>query len=170
MKIKKFMIGIAVFICIVLGILYTLYRIPREFFREFDGIYYKLGDSSVSKEVTVGFYGYFTNGLWQEDKFEGTIKIGDKLMPRVKLSLSKGKSDIIYYYDEETGDYKAYGTIYTDNLEERLTICVLTENENGSGSWNGSDGYMISAPAADREEALKLSNRLMSGILLKPLE
>ncbi|MNG29314.1 hypothetical protein D3C84_1147240 [compost metagenome] len=37
-----------------------------------------------------------------------------------------------------------------------------------SKGWNGEDGFMISAPAKDREEALAVSNELMRKYMKQP--
>ncbi|MDQ0252686.1 Asp-tRNA(Asn)/Glu-tRNA(Gln) amidotransferase A subunit family amidase [Evansella vedderi] len=57
-----------------------------------------------------------------------------------------------------------YGFIYGGENFSELTIGVH-EQKNGGSGWNSADGMMISAPAGDRKEGLKLSNQLMGNVI-----
>ncbi len=169
---KKYVIRTVIIVILLLGIAYFLYRIPREFHKEYQGVYYQIGNPDLSEMVTIRFDGYLTRGLWQEDSFEGTIKVGDQELTRVNLNLYKDSGAVISYIDNRIQDINTYGTLYTKDIREGFTICILQEDENNPGhrSWSGEDGYMISAPAGNRSEALELSNRLMEKILLEDFE
>lgn len=58
-----------------------------------------------------------------------------------------------------------YGTIYIDKDMNKFTILRFSEEtasykgEKNVG-WSGENGIVISAPAATREEAVKLSNEI----------
>jgi hypothetical protein len=54
-----------------------------------------------------------------------------------------------------------YGRLYIDDEFEELTIELYSEEPNNKG-FNSFDGFMISAPAMNREEALLISKKFVS--------
>ncbi len=160
---KKYIIRAIIIVIIILGTAYFLYRIPKEFQKEYQGVYYQLGNPEFSEKVSVSFDGYLTRGLWQMDTFEGNIRIGDQEMTYVKLSMFEDRGAYICYLDKGTHDFNSYGTLYTTDIKKGFTIGINKKDENNPGysSWSGEDGYMISAPASNRSEALELANRMM---------
>lgn len=169
---KKYVIRAIIIVIIILGLACFFYRIPKEFRKEYQGVYYQLGNPEFSEKVKVSFDGYLTRGLWQMDDFEGSIRIGDRELTMVRLRLSDDYSAAISYTNKETHDVETCGTLYTKDIKKGFTICVFKKDENNPGhsSWYGQDGYMISAPASNRSEALELSNRLMEKSLLEDLK
>ena len=74
---------------------------------------------------------------------------------------------MVSYRDyQENGTLHTYGEIFIGKKLEDLTICVRDEQND----WNSKDGFMVSAPAKNREEALEISNRLMNSIFAKKYE
>lgn len=170
-KIKKNLVRAAIIVPFLLGVVYLYYRTPKFVRLEHQGIYYQLGNPDMAEEVTVIFDGNLTRGLWLEDAFEGTITIGDKVLKQVNMRLPKSSQSPIVYFDDETKDYVTYGSLYSKDIKKDFTISVFQyDEEEDSDGWSSADGYMISAPAKDRKEALELSNRLMEKELIKELE
>ncbi len=162
MKLKKYVIRTIFLLPILLGVIYFWYRVPWGFHKEFEGIYYKPGDPSFSEKVTILFDGYLQRGIWQDDKFEGTLRIGDQDMLG-KLEIPDDEAAYLMYR-ENYYTFDSYGTMYTKDIKKGFTILVYKQdetNQNHSG-WTVEDGYVISAPADNRSEALKLSRDLAS--------
>ncbi|GMK37096.1 hypothetical protein PCCS19_01490 [Paenibacillus sp. CCS19] len=64
------------------------------------------------------------------------------------------------------------GELYANNDFSQITLTLYDHQEDGSSSWGGDDGLMLSAPAKDRTEAIRLANKLMAHRLegLQPLK
>lgn len=156
---KKYMIRALVLLPILLGVIYFWYRVPWGFHKELEGIYYKPGDPDFSEKIAIRFDGYLRRGVWQDDKFEGTMRIGEKDM-NIILSIPDDQTAYIMYRDNDT--FELYGAMYTKDIKKSFTISVYQQDEanKNMSSWNVETGYMISAPADNRSEALKLSKRL----------
>ena len=147
------------------------YRTPKLVKVEYQGIYYQLGNQNTEEEIPVIFDGYLTRGLWLEDSFQGTITVGEEILNKVDIRLPKDSPSVIIYYDEATKDYVSYGSLYTRDIKKSLTINIFQyDKSTDSDGWSSADGYMLSAPAEDRREALELSNQLMKGHLIKELK
>lgn len=170
-EIKKYFVRAAILLPFLLGVVYLYYRTPKLVKVEYQGIYYQLGNPDMAEKIPVVFDGYLTRGLWLEDSFRGTITIGDEILNKVDIRLPKDGPSVIMDYDEATGEYVSYGSIYTKDMKKSFTISVFQyDKATDSDGWSSADGAMISAPAQDRKEALELSNQLMKGDLIKELE
>lgn len=152
--------GIA--LIIIIGYLYYTY--PRVFQREYTGIQYRLGDNNFTEEITVMFDGYLIKSFIKGDTFQGKIKVGDQELGKNNFTLDEFGRGIISKADHSFGD------VYFDNREEKLSICILEEDDKEKGlHWRQSDGLIIAAPASNRTEALEVSNELMKDVLLHEL-
>lgn len=170
-EIKKYLIRAAILLPFLIGVGYLYYRTPKLVKIEYQGIYYQLGNPEMTEEIPVVFDGYLTRGLWLEDSFQGMITIGEATLNKVDIRLPKDGPSVILYYDDATKDYVTYGALYTKDIKKSFTIIVHQyDKETDSDSWSSADGYMISAPAQDRTEALELSNQLMKDVLVKELK
>lgn len=152
---------VIVMIILILG-LYVYYTYPRRFEKEHVGIEYRFGDNEYQKEVSIKIDGWYTKKIFSSDIFQGSIMIDNLKLSKVKLKL---KERILGFcgINEDVNEPVTYGTLYPGDKFEELTICVYEPRENTSGKhWSGSDGLMISAPAVDRNEALKLSQKLIN--------
>lgn len=161
-KFKKIFCLAVVTLLITLSIIYIY---PRKLNREFSGMMYRIGNSNYMENIKVIIDGYYSKG----DKFEGTIIIGEKHLTKLNMRFDRFCGGFILYYDEAIGEYISYGNIFTRNKMNEFTICVLEENNTGSGgkTWSRGDGLMISVPAGSRDEAVTLSNSLMKEVLDK---
>ena len=151
----------------LLIVLFIVYFLPRKLNKVYNGVRYRLGNSEEVEDVELSIDGYLSKGLFKGDKFEGTITIGDEKLSKLDMRFDKRGTTVLFYYDDSSGDYAAYGTIFTNDLKKEFTITILEkDNQEGQKLWSGKDGLMISAPANNREEALALSNKLMDEVLI----
>jgi hypothetical protein len=149
----------------------VIYIYPKKFIKEYSGVIYRLGDSSYSEKIKISFDGYLSKRLFKGDKYQGTINIGDKKLPMIKMEFSikdspftKDSADVMYY-DADLGEYKTYGNMISSDIEDMFTIRILEPVISGGSTWSSANGLMVSAPANSRIEALDISNRLMKDVL-----
>ena len=166
MKRKKYIIYIVIIVFLIIG---ALYFIPKKLYKEYSGIMYRLGDENYEENINISINGYISRGFFKEDKFEGTMKIGDKELQKLDMRLTKNNGDLLFYYDEDTRDYISYGQISLNKTREKITISVFEQSEQNKAkkNWSSKDGLMISAPANNRIEALEISNELLKDVLEK---
>lgn len=151
----------------LLLVLFFIYFFPKKLNKDYNGIRYRLGSSEQVEDVELNIDGYLSKGLFKGDRFKGTITIGDKKLSKLDMRFDRRGSTVLFYYDDKTGDYTAYGTIFTNDMKKEFTITVLEkDDQEGQKLWSGKDGLMISVPANNREKALALSNKLMEDVLI----
>ncbi len=161
-KSKKIMWIAGVTLLIVLSI-YSYY--PRRIMNEYNGLMYRIGDSSYTENLIIIMDGYFSKGFLKGDRFQGTITIGEKRLSKIDMRFDSINRGYLFSYEE--GDYTGYGTMFISKRLEKLTIGVYDElNDKGEKTWTSRDGLMISAPALSREEAVQISNSLMKNMLI----
>lgn len=78
------------YIFILLIVLTLIYYSPKKFNKEYNGVIYRLGDSSYSKNIKISFDGYLSKRLFKGDKFQGAIKIGIRSLQRYLWNLAIG--------------------------------------------------------------------------------
>ncbi|MGH4140566.1 hypothetical protein [Clostridium sp.] len=86
--------------------------------------------------------------------FVGSITVGNLRCDGVEISVGDSSSFLTYINKNTERGKTYYGEMFTDNKLTQLTISVL-----------GEEGIMISAPAKDRVDAVKISNELMKNVL-----
>ncbi|WP_350343011.1 hypothetical protein PRVXT_002287 [Proteinivorax tanatarense] len=155
MKDKKTLILVVVALIIVLAI----YSFPNEIKKEFTGLKYRLDDASEEKRVAIKIDGWYTRRLFQNDQFQGTIYIGDEKLSQVNSYVDK-EGEILVTFDDESEDFKSFGKIYSLDRFKEFTIAIF---ENGE--WDNEEGIILSAPAKDREDAVKISKSLMESLI-----
>ncbi len=163
---RKYIIRAVILLPVLLGVIYFWYRVPWEFHKEFEGIYYKLGDPYFSEKVTIRFDGYLQRGVWQEDVFDGKLQIGVKEMHVILHIPEDGPTALMYQFNSILG---MYGFLYTKDIKKGFTILVFEndDTEANNSSQSARDWYMISAPADNRSEAMELSKKFADPILLE---
>lgn len=148
---------------------------PRAVLLDTQGVKYRLGEGNAGKEQLVQVK--IEGDIWREwngvPKFVGTIDIEGEVpevpneRKKVEVNLSEEAIErlIIYdYFDNEGLHMIAYGRLYTDKSMERISINVFEETEGsaeGGRGWDSGSGLVITAPAQNRQEALKIANELM---------
>ncbi|WP_160035439.1 hypothetical protein [Paenibacillus sp. An7] len=115
--------------------------------------------------------GEWRNHINGKRTYKGAIEIEGNKVPQIPEDRTK----LVLHYDghnfttifsgfriiDETGraepDIFTYGWVYTDDKFSDFTIKVI----NGADQWSPSNGYMITAPAKDRQEATIRSQKLI---------
>jgi hypothetical protein len=100
----------------------------------YNGVRYRLGSSEEVEDVELSIDGYLSKGLFKGDKFEGTITIGENKLSKLDIRFDKRGTTVLFYYDDKTGDYTAYGTIFTNDMKKEFTITVL-EKDSQECAW-----------------------------------
>ena len=75
-----------------------IYYCPKRFNKEYNGVIYRLGDSSYSENIKISFDGYLSKRLFKGDKFQGTINIGDKKFDRAYIEFGNRDDAFVQYY------------------------------------------------------------------------
>jgi hypothetical protein len=167
MKVKVALVSLM----LVLAFSAIWYFTPKHYNNTLDGVYYQLGKEDVIENVKVHLNGklrYHINGT---NSFKGVIHISGEQVPqipkdRTKLELlySGGNfASIVSFYGIKKdgtigGSIYHYGAVYINDDFTEFTI-ALTNDTNRQ--WKPTDGFMITAPAKDRREAILISQQLM---------
>ncbi len=164
-------IGAALSIYVIM----TIYPKPIQFNAQ--GIKYRLGDENtgLEKSINVSIKGKLYSSMTGNKTFKGTITIEGEEIPvpenqrELEIHFRKERhGGMVYFYIEDGMPYLFhYGAIYTDRTFSKVTFMVFDrEKEDKSrGTWNADNGLMISAPASNRVEAVRISNELMNKYL-----
>ncbi|MCG8483781.1 MAG: hypothetical protein MJA31_10770 [Clostridia bacterium] len=145
---------------------YIYYTFPQNVNVIYSGIKYQLGDLTQQEQIEIRISGHYYKRLFATDFFKGSINIENKNYPNLKLLVGEELQLVAYRDYKENGKLYTYGEAFIGEKLVNLTICVQDE-KNG---WNSEDGFMVSAPAKNRFEALKISNGLMKDFLKHKLE
>lgn len=158
-------------------IIFTIwYTFPKQHTTTFEGVSYQLGEEDSYENVVIHVDGKLQKSFTGKKTFIGTIEIEGDEMPvppqerTLELVFEGDNRGIMSYgYVGENAEPKiySYGLIYINRDFSEFTIAKYEkEDENDwGGNWTGDDGLMITAPATDRETALRISNDLMKGFL-----
>lgn len=172
----KKVISRVVIIAALVAIAWMLYYIyPKDVYIHTEGVKYRLGDLDTGTLTNVEVKGKLIHSITGKRTFKGTIWIEGEPMPvpehsrKLTLKFSSDNSSTLAYVYSDNGQVAIHhvGSIYINGDFSEFTLTLTEKDEDGSYSWNGGDGLMLSAPASNREEALKLSNELMESILIK---
>ncbi len=175
-KLGYFIIVIGVIILIALTVC-VIMAIGTKIDVELDGIQFRLGTDNIEHEVSVAlrFDGRYVNSFLGHN-FEGDIYIdGHKLNENIKgkTSIPFNKYNSGPFYD--TGfDYNTVviGMIYINDDFSKVAICINESSSEHPDSkyWDSDTGFMVAAPASNREQALAISNEVMESFLQKEME
>ncbi|WP_127533127.1 hypothetical protein [Paenibacillus kobensis] len=175
-----------------------IYTYPHKIDVTLTGVKYQLGaegEKAGTEPATVVIKGKVHRNFWNkrstqgERTFEGEVTIVGEQIP---VPEDQRKLEI-HFTDDGWGamtypliHHKANGavssitfyqshSIFANKDFSKVTLSLVTPNgiadgtqTNGGSSWSAEDGYMISAPAANRDDALALSNELMIKFLNRP--
>ena len=145
---------------------------PREFVKDFNGVQYQLGPDNKDyyASVKVSFDGTYRESYFGliNDSFIGYIVIvGVEIKEGEEFNLSFGEeknailSQTYFVKSEKAMVTSSYGRLYINEGFEEFTIELYSGEPNNKG-FNLLDGFMISAPAVNREEALLISKKFVS--------
>lgn len=173
---KKLLITslIIVFLGLILYISFIIY--PRDIQFDTNGIKYRLGNENIGteKSIHITIQGKLTSSIFGNKTFKGTINLeGEEIpVPQNERDLvlnfhNELNSEIIFSYIEDGQPFMySYGSIFINKNFSKESISVYDKNhDNTKGTWVADNGLMIAAPASNREQALKISNELMSKYL-----
>ena len=159
------------------------YLSPHNVNKTFVGVLYQLGIENAhnAEQVTIEVHGKIQRHLFRPMSFKGRIRINDELLPprgsfEDELTINLGKDHYggpIHYFNREEMRIYSYGSLFFNKNFSQLTIVKYEMRKNGENTsygWNSENGWMIAAPAADRTEALQISNAFMSRSIPNPLE
>ncbi|MFD2615039.1 hypothetical protein [Paenibacillus gansuensis] len=172
----------AVAVFIVLGGLYWWLTKPIKIEQNLDGVYYQLGGSgsSATERIKVNLSGTAYRNLKGFTKYVGTVDVSNLVLPKaagtwelqpIQLDL-EGSGHISYFaFHNGKMDIFHYGELYTNRAMTQWTITVYEQSPTDaiSRGWTSKDGFMVSAPASTREEALNISNELMGDAMFGKL-
>ncbi|MCB2291058.1 hypothetical protein LGK97_15080 [Clostridium sp. CS001] len=150
-KVYKIGISITAICMIAIGIYYTF---PKIINVTLNGVSYKINNKQQQEQVTIKINGSYGKRILKKDLFVGSITIGNLRCDGVEISVGDNSSFLTYINKNTESGKIYYGEMFTDNKLTKLTISVF-----------GEDGTMISAPAKDRVDAVKISNELMKNFL-----
>ncbi|MCC5909720.1 MAG: hypothetical protein JJT76_04715 [Clostridiaceae bacterium] len=122
-----------------------------------DGIMYQAANNEIAIPIVVGIQGkYFTTLGGKPKRFEGQIIVDDDIFPYT-IHFHSNMGVLLTTYGSTYGDLHV-----SDEFDSfTITISKLREDARSKG-WSSSNGWIISAPAGNRKEAVNLSNKLLS--------
>lgn len=154
-----------------------MYTYPKHYKFTIQGVLYQLGEenSDFVKPDTIFVNGKMKKNIKGVRTFTGIIDIKGENIPvpeehrQLKITLSEYGEAVLFYTYNEKGQPKhfAYGNIFVNDDFSKLTILKFTKdarNPDQSG-FDGRSGYIISAPAQKRDDALEITNELIHGAL-----
>ncbi|WP_133257509.1 hypothetical protein [Paenibacillus montanisoli] len=173
---RKFLSWLIVLILVGIGIYSIWYLTPKRYTKTIDGVFYQLGKEGVIEPIKMHLDGKLRTHINGKKSFHGAVEFEGKEVPQ----LPKDRTKLEMYYTGENfstilstsriidaagrvaPDFYFYGSIYINDDFTAFTIKVLVNESNDAASpWSESDGYMITAPAKDRDEAMITSKELI---------
>ncbi len=134
--------------------IYIYYTFPKIINVTLNGMSYKINNKQQQEQVIIKINGSYGKRILKKDLFVGSITIGNLRCDGVEISVGDNSSFLTYINKNTERGITYYGEMFTDNKLTKLTISIIDE-----------DGTMISAPAKDRVDAVKISNELMKNVL-----
>ncbi len=169
---KRVLSTIAVLLIVTVFIA-ALYAMPKRISLSLTGVEYQLGHGRTEVHpISLVIRGRL-HGAWTGQRtFVGTISIQGAHMPNpdnkhllVIHFRPDGAGPMIYgYFRSGKPVTRAYGTMFASNNFNSFTIEEFSSHGRITG-WNSRNGFMISAPAKTRVQALRISNLLMKNVL-----
>lgn len=145
--------GIAAAVLLIAAIL--LLPMPRRFRTTHEGLLWRCSAPDEAQTTTVTLTGTYWDFLLRQDSFAGSILVDALPQTQGDLSiLNMGNGQYGVWYENEEARMKSLGTLY---VRKDGSVMLLLHEE---GHWDAENGLMLSAPAANREEAVALANEL----------
>jgi hypothetical protein len=141
---------------------------------------YQLGEENrdYAKPVAVSVKGQMKRSIVGVRTFTGVIDIEGEYIPvpeknrELKLTLSNNDGAYLHYSYIQNGQLKSftYGNLFVNDDFSKIAITKYTKTDPNNFGWNSGDGYMISAPAQNRDDALGISNELLKDYSINTLK
>jgi|GEM_PF-4677877 len=165
---------IAIFLALVVVILggFSIwYTTPKHYSKTVNGVYYQQGAEGIIENIKVHFDGKLTKHINGKRTFRGNVDFEGSKVPQIP----KDREKLMMIYNghhfttifsgfriiDDKGriasDILTYGLAYMDDDFSKFTINVM----DADNKWNPSNGFRITAPATNRQEAMKLSKELV---------
>jgi len=167
---RKFKILIVSIFIISIIIVTIIYFIPRKIDMTLTGLQYQLDivNADNTEVVAISLEGKVSVKKFKKNYFSGklTFKIGETEKSTDCNIHLNSKGGHIFFVDEIIFEGRKFGLFFANRDFSEITITLSEINpENFSSTWNDKDGYVLSAPAKTRDEALLLANKLMNKFL-----
>ena len=114
------------------------------------------GDMPEMEQITtVTISGTYWDYLLLEDKFDGSIQVGAFPETQRQLSIAPlGEGQFGLWYADEEMLMKSFGGMFL--MADGSVMLLIHED----GQWDALHGKVITAPAATREDAVAIANKL----------
>ena len=138
--------------------------LPRSVNQTVQAVKWRAGNPEAgSEQIEVKMKGIYMDFLFRDDYFDGDIMIEGVDITQKEGALSRVHmliEGILAYADEEAL-MNSTGFIVGGGGFKEFTIGLYERWEDGYRGWSGSDGLMVTWPAADRDSAVETTRRLM---------
>lgn len=130
---------------------------PRNISVVHEGYEWRISDASHGVLRQVRVEGTCYDYLFKPDGFDGVVEIdGHPAATRFSAELGGGEGQIAMQTITEDGMARVMGFMYMQPDGSEMLICLYEDN-----GWSGRDGLMLTAPASQREAAVRTANRLV---------
>lgn len=155
--------GLIILISITLFMIYV-YRYNKEYnygykiYHNYEGIKYQSNKMDSAVPVNIIIDGIYKKKYGSKDyMFQGDIIINGE------PSHSSGQNEFVFNeYNMSSLENDSFrGMFYISGMMQEITIKIFEPNDMGGHSFSHGDGWLISAPSNNREEAVKLSIKLI---------
>lgn len=170
----KIIVLVMVLIMIFIGIFSIWHLTPKRYTETLDGVYYYPEKEGVIEHIKIRFDGKLQNHINGKKTFNGVVNFEGNKLPRLpedrqelKLLYSGhnfGSISSNFRIKDGGGiepDIYIYAYIYINDDFTKFTMRVI-DNNSSSFSQSESDALIITAPAKDKEEAMKISDEIIS--------
>lgn len=148
---------------IALALILVIFRayVFRTIDYRYTGVKYQVGNSGYGEPVNIEIKGKYTIGLFSSfDEFDGKIIVGDKVFNYSNYVQQDNHFKKIPL-TMETRDKNIYGDLFYNNVFKQITLPIREQEGSNQHSWSNKDGFVISVPSTNREQAIELSNKLI---------
>ncbi|SHI75160.1 hypothetical protein [Lutispora thermophila] len=132
------------------------YMSPKSINTTLYGLKFRMVNREDVVPITISINGTYRPSKDGGIAFEGTIDVEDQRFDFTKMTLIINKDRMAGLKNSDTVLHAYFG----DKLE-KIMIKIFEPNESGVYSFSSADGWMISAPSKDWNEAVQLANELL---------
>lgn len=154
---KHLVIG---FIVLSIFVWYCASFYSSDVFRIYSGVKFKDRDISTGEPVNILIAGkYLSTFMNKENSFRGTIQIGQEIyyFTENPLMFNEQGMAVMGTYSITHNDKECIPFIYGGNKLKSLAIEI--HEETGAGTYSAD--WFITAPCSNREEAVRITNKLI---------
>lgn len=154
-------ICLAVVLILICGRLFYKYKYGATYDinYKYKGIKYQINNVSNSIPVEIVIKGKYQKGFHNDpDLFEGDI-----IIDGVKFKPQNNDNEYAFnnYLMTQIKNVDTIGSLFITDMFKEITIEISVLDDTGGRGFNYNNGWLISAPAENREEAISISNKLI---------